>query len=320
MTIMKNLRRCAALAASVLMLQTALWAAPKVTVTVFPVYDWILQIAGSRRGSLELSLLYDTGVDMHSYQPTADDVVKIASSDLFVCVGGLSDQAALRASSSAAGGRERVELLKEFGAAARTEHHEDEKEGEHHRHEGHHDHEQDEHVWLSLKNAGFFTGLLAERLAALDPEGAEIYRANAESYRQKLKALDGAYRAAVEQAPFRAVLFADRFPFLYLMEDYGLEHYAAFSGCSAESEASFRTIATLAERLKTLKLPAVLTLEQSDRKLAETVKRTGGSACPILSMDSLQSYRADDANRGVSYLSVMEKNLGVLKQALGVAE
>ena len=175
----------------------------------------------------------------------------------------------------------------------------------------------DEHIWLSLKNASVCTDAIADALASLDPTNAESYAANAASYRAKLAALDDAYAAAVSAAPQKTLLFGDRFPFRYLADDYGLSYYAAFAGCSAETEANFETILFLAGKVDALSLHTVLVIDGSDRKIAETVVRsTATQDQAIRSLDSMQSVTQQEADAGETYLAVMERNLAVLRDAL----
>ena len=186
-------------------------------------------------------------------------------------------------------------------------------------HEHHHEEEKeaDEHVWLSLRNAEKLVKIIAEAMAGIDDAHADLYTVNAAAYIEKLAALDEEYTKAVEASPVRTVLFGDRFPFRYLTDDYGLNYYAAFSGCSAESEASFATIAFLAQKVDELDLPAVLTIEGANHKIAETVAETSGHQnLKILTLDSLQRITAQDVALGRTYLGVMEANLEVLKDAL----
>ena len=182
----------------------------------------------------------------------------------------------------------------------------------------HEEKEYDEHVWLSLKNAKTLVSAIADALQELDPDNKDTYAANASAYIEKLSALDGAYQSAVDGAARKTVLFGDRFPFRYLVDDYGLSYYAAFAGCSAESEASFETVSFLAKKVDELGLPCVLTIEGKNHKLAETIVRsTAGKNQKVLTMDSMQSMTSKDAANGTAYLSVMEQNLSVLKEALG---
>ena len=198
------------------------------------------------------------------------------------------------------------------------DHDEDEEhkheEGEEHEHEE----EKDEHVWLSLKNAEVLVNAISASLQELDPDNKDTYAANSDAYVKKLAALDADYQAAVDAASNKTVLFGDRFPFRYLVDDYGLNYYAAFVGCSAETEASFETISFLAKKVDELKLPCVLTIEGAQHKIAETiVQNTAEKNQKVLTMDSMQSTTSKDVKNGTTYLSVMEKNLSVLKEALG---
>ena len=470
-----------------------------VVTTIFPEYDWVKEILGDKTGSTDLTMLLDNGVDLHSYQPTADDIVKISDCDLFIYVGGESDgwvEDALKESTNK--DMKVIDLLEVLGDSVKTEEtvegmqetehaHDHSKEvstfedhevqdrslsdwagswqsaypfaldgtlddafaamaeegemtadeyktyyqngyktditnidiaGDHiaftyedgkkvgsdykyigyyiqnwstgtkaamyrfeavdrtsgapicvefndhmiesaapeHFHirmsnesfdaivdpekswptffpadmtgedlcehmEGHgHDHEEeaDEHVWLSLKNAKTLVGAISDALQELDPDNKGIYAANAAAYIEKLSALDGAYQSAVDGAARKTVLFGDRFPFRYLVDDYGLSYYAAFAGCSAESEASFETVSFLAKKVDELKLPCVLTIEGKNHKIAETiVENTAEKNQKILTMDSMQSTTSEDVANGTTYLSVMEQNLSVLKEALG---
>ena len=183
-----------------------------------------------------------------------------------------------------------------------------------------HDHgeEKDEHVWLSLKNAKTLVGAISNALQEFDPDNKDTYATNAAAYIEKLSALDGAYQSAVDGAAHKTVLFGDRFPFRYLVDDYGLRYYAAFAGCSAETEASFETVSFLAKKVDELGLPCVLTIEGAQHRIAETiVQNTAGKKQKVLTMDSMQSTTSKDVANGATYLSVMEKNLSVLKEALG---
>ena len=294
----------------------------KVVVTTFPLYDWTRQILGDRIAAAELVLLQQSGVDLHSYSPTAADLRKIAACDLFVFVGGESDEWTERALAQGGNPRRRaLNLIKTLGSAAKTEKVVEGMEREHHHdHAEKHGHdggqEADEHVWLSLRHASALVKKIAADMAALDPANAVTYRSNAAMYCGRLDALDKAYAATVAAAKRKTLLVADRFPFRYLADDYGLEYFAAFSGCSAESEASFKTIAFLAKKVDELDLPVILTIEGAKHKIAETVKRTAKDRNRrILALDSLQSI-SGAAIKTTRYADVMERNLEVLKAAL----
>ena len=470
----------------------------KVVTTIFPEYDWVRAILGDKADNAEVTMLLDNGVDLHSYQPTADDIVKISDCDLFVYVGGESDGWVENALKNAANRNMKViNLLEVLGDSVKAEETvEGMQEGDHdhghshdeqlteddikdrtlsdfagawkslhpfllngdldkfcehraeededssttkdtyfekykaswqcdaekitingntitftygdgktvsaeytyagyqpklddegnirsvryqfettsadapkyvqfndHGHEpgeaehfhvyfgnesfealmdgatnpffapgeldaegvlemlmGHdHEHEEeaDEHVWLSLKNAEILCREIADQIAAIDPDNTESYSANAAAYIEKLSALDAQYQAAVDSAANKTVLFGDRFPFRYLVDDYGLDYYAAFVGCSAETEASFETITFLANKVDELGLSSVLTIEGAQHKIAETiVNNTAIKNQQVLTMDSMQATTSTDVENGATYLSVMESNLEVLKTAL----
>ena len=288
-----------------------------IVTTIFPTYDWVREILGAETDRAEITMLLDSGVDLHSYQPTVDDIVKISDCDLFLYVGGESDGWVDDALKNAPNKERKViRLLDVLGDSAKAEETVAGMQEEEHDHEE--EAEYDEHIWLSLKNAQVLVAAISEALQETDPARKDTYAANAAAYVEKLSALDGEYRAAVDSGKYKTLLFGDRFPFRYLADDYGLDYYAAFPGCSAETEASFETVSFLAGKMDALGLPCVLTIEGTQHKIAETiVQNTAQKNQQILTMDSMQAVTANDAASGVSYLSIMEKNLSVLKKALG---
>ena len=298
-----------------------------VVVTIFPIYDWVREIVGADMGHVNLTLLLDNGVDLHSYQPTARDIMTISTADLFVYVGGESDEWVEDVLASAMNpGLVALSLVDAMGEDIKAEeivegmeHEHDEDEDHDHEHEHEHEEEEeaDEHVWLSLRCAQKLTAAIAEAVEGIDPGHAAHYRENAAAYTAKLADLDARYAETVNAAAFRTLLFGDRFPFRYLADDYGLEYFAAFTGCSAESEASFATVMFLARKMDELGLPAVLTLEHPTTRIAQTVaENTAAKNRKILALDSMQGTTAADIAAGMTYLSVMESNLGVLAEAL----
>ena len=288
-----------------------------IVTTIFPAYDWVREILGDETDRAEITTLLDSGVDLHSYQPTVDDIVKISECDLFLYVGGESDGWVDDALKNAPNkDRKVIRLLDVLGDSAKAEETVEGMQEEEHDHEE--EAEYDEHIWLSLKNAQVLVAAISEALQETDPARKDTYAANAAAYVEKLSALDGEYRAAVDSGKYKTLLFGDRFPFRYLADDYGLDYYAAFPGCSAETEASFETVSFLAGKMDALGLPCVLTIEGTQHKITETiVQNTAQKNQQILTMDSMQAVTANDAASGVSYLSIMEKNLSVLKKALG---
>lgn len=295
-----------------------------IVTTIFPVYDWVMRILGDQSANAEVTMLLDTGVDLHSFQPTAEDILKISSCDLFIYVGGESDGWVDKAMQETTNSD--IVVINLLDALGDTVKEEDAVEGMQETHGHEHgeseDHEQeeieyDEHVWLSLRNASVLVASISEAIQKIDPGNEEMYKKNTALYVEKLDALDAEYQAAVDGASVNTLLFGDRFPFRYLVDDYGLSYYAAFAGCSAETEASFETIAFLSQKVDELSLPAVMTIEGTDQRIAETiVGNTRTKSARILTMDSMQSTTAKDVQNGTTYLSVMEKNLSVLKDAL----
>lgn len=313
----------------------------QVVTTIFPEYDWVREVVGNHADSVELTLLTDKGTDLHSYQPTVDDLLKISNADLFLYVGGESDgwiQDALKNAANpqrktlrmmdVLSDRLKEEELKE-GMEADHDHDHEETDHEHedtdHSHEDHdHEHEDhedspeiDEHVWLSLRNAKIAVQSIADQLSALDPKNAADYKKNAEEYIQQLSALDQKYESTLKSLSKNTVVFGDRFPFRYLVEDYHLDYFAAFVGCSAETEASFQTIIFLANKVDELQLPAVFTIEGPDHRIAKSVvENTKAKNQKVLQLNSMQSVTSAQIDQGIHYLSLMEENLNQLAEGL----
>ena len=309
--------------------------------TIYPEYAWTKEILGKRTDSVNLTLLIKNGIDLHSYKPTAHDVAKIASADMVIYVGGESDEwikDALTASPKK--GRVEINLMEALGDRVKAEeivegmqaedehHHEHAEEHEHEHHDEHaeaHEHhhhdedvENDEHVWLSLKNAEILVKKIAEELSKIDAAHASAYKQNAEAYIAQIQSLDAEYRTAVESAARKTVLFGDRFPFRYLVDDYGIKYYAAFVGCSAESEASFETIAFLAGKMDSESLPSIFIIENGNDKIAKAVLAASKKSqdAQILTINSMQSITEKQINDGINYISLMRANLENLKKAL----
>lgn len=289
----------------------------KIVATIFPEYDWTREILGDRLKDVDLTLLLDNGTDLHSFQPAVKDIMKVSSCDLLIYVGGESDQWIEDALKSAANPDMKtinlMETLKDFIKEEET------VEGMQEKHHSHEEDEKeyDEHVWTSLRNASAAAEVIADTLAELDPENSDIYKENLRSYQGELSSLDNEYQKTVDQSTHKTLLFADRFPFRYLVDDYGISYYAAFSGCSAESEASFKTITFLAEKVDELGLKEVFTIEKSDDRIAETViENTRDKDQKVAVLNSMQSITSEEIADGTTYLSIMEDNLKVLKAAL----
>lgn len=274
--------------------------------TAFPQYDFVKNILGTSDG---ITLLIDDGGDLHSFEPTAQDIITISSADMFIYVGGTSDKWVDGVLASANNPNLKTVALMELvdtydeEYVAGMEHHSD---GEHAT--------KDEHVWLSLGNAGVMVQKICDTICEIDPDNAAKYRNNAGKYIADTITLDMEYRLALNDAKRNVLLFADRFPFRYLTEAYSLEYYAAFAGCSSESEASFQTMAFLIDKTKELSLPVVLTIDGSDGSIAKTVCEATGAKTAEL--DSCQSVSMTDIENGTTYLGIMRSNLEVLREAL----
>ncbi len=294
----------------------------KIVATIFPEYDWVQNVLGEKSSDAEVTLLLDSGADLHNFQPTVADIATISSCDLFIYVGGESDDWVNDALKSAVNKNMVViSLLDVLGDKAKEEELVEGMEGEEEEEEDADEEEEeieyDEHVWLSLKNAVFFTDKIADALGKIDENNASVYAQNAADYKAKLTDLDARYKTAVDAAAKKTVLFGDRFPFRYLVDDYDLNYYAAFVGCSAETEASFETIIFLASKVNELGLTSILKIESSDGRIAQTIKEnTNDKNQKILMMDSLQSSTLKEYNAGKTYLKAMENNLEVLTEAL----
>ncbi|MBQ3719799.1 MAG: zinc ABC transporter substrate-binding protein [Fibrobacter sp.] len=327
-------------------------SAPKkisVVATIYPQYDWLKNVIGERADAVDLKLLIKNGTDLHSYKPSAKDIATIAKADLVVYVGGESDEwieKALEATPKE--GRIALNLMKALGDRVKEEevvegmqveeetkderrktkesaeeHHEHAKvtepaeaTSEHHHHE---EVENDEHIWLSLVAAKYLVGVdIVKALVKIDTANAETYRSNAADYTVKLNEIDDEYADAVAEATHETILFGDRFPFRYLVDDYGIKYYAAFAGCSAESEASFETVTFLANKMDSLALPAILTIDGSDGKIARAILDASKNSknAQVLTLNSMQSVTDEQIKAGVDYLSIMRDNLEVLKKAL----
>ena len=288
----------------------------KIVTTIFPEYDWAKEIMGEKAEDAQITLLLDNGVDLHSFQPTTNDMMAISECDVFIYVGGESDEWVEDALNQATNKDMKViNLLEVLGDQVKEEEvvegmEEEEEESEE-------EIEYDEHVWLSLKNTQIFVQYMADTFSEVDPDNKDVYQMNAKAYNEKLSSFDQSYEDVVNNASKKTLLFGDRFPFRYLVDDYGLDYYAAFVGCSAETEASFETIIFLSNKVDELNLSSVVTIESSDGKIAKTIiENTKDKNQSIFVLDSMQSTTTKDAENGVTYLSIVEDNLNILKEIL----
>lgn len=317
--------------------------------TTFPQYDWVKNILGEEAEHFNVTLLLDNGVDMHSYQPAVKDIATVGSSDLFIYVGGESDtwvEDALKEAKNkdlkainlmetldnfvkeeevVEGMQEERKSLghshekssKEKQEQTQKESHENSQEINGQKEAADEEPEYDEHIWLSIRNAEIMVKNIEKAIEQLDSDNAKVYQNNAENYIKKLDTLDKQYANTIQNAKYKAILFGDRFPFRYMADDYDLKYYAAFAGCSAETMAGFETVTFLAKKADELRLPVILTIENSDGRIAEAVKsNTTKKNQKILAMNSLQSVTKEQIADGITYLQVMQENLSVLSEAL----
>lgn len=317
--------------------------------TTFPQYDWVKNILGEEAERFNVTLLLDNGVDMHSYQPAVKDIATAGSSNLFIYVGGESDtwvEDALKEAKNkdlkainlmetlgnsvkeeevVEGMQEERESLghshekssKEKQEQTQKESHENSQEINGQKEAADEEPEYDEHIWLSIRNAEIMVKNIEKAIEQLDSDNAKVYQTNAENYIKKLDTLDKQYANTIQNAKYKAILFGDRFPFRYMADDYDLKYYAAFAGCSAETMAGFETVTFLAKKADELRLPVILTIENSDGRIAEAVKsNTTKKNQKILAMNSLQSVTKEQIADSITYLQVMQENLSVLSEAL----
>lgn len=282
----------------------------EIVCTVFPIYDWTREILGDRAEVYGLRLLSENGNDPHNYQPTVRDIVAATDATVLFAVGGISDVWV----EEIAGREGKTLYLIDEVDLCEAEH--DHEEGAAHDHEHGHS-EIDEHFWLSLGNAKKAVAAIARALSEVYPADADTFARNAAAYSEKLDALDARYRSAVDSAARDTVIVADRYPFLYLFSDYGIHAHAAFPGCSAETEASFATVVSLAEAVRSGDVRVLLITETGTPDLARTVLAAAGRQDgEILTLHSCQSVTSAERAAGTDYLSVMEANLAVLTRAL----
>ena len=297
--------------------------------TTFPQYDWVNNIIGKKSNRFDTTLLLNNGVDMHSYQPTIRDIAIAGSGDLFIYVGGESDTWVSDALKEAKNkDLKAINLMAVLGDSIKEEEIvEGMQEGKgflgHSHKEGEEaddveeEPEYDEHIWLSIRNAEVLVKNIAQEIAQLDEKNAKIYEKNAANYIKKLDKLDKQYATIIQNGKYKAILFGDRFPFRYLADDYHLKYYAAFVGCSAETMAGFETVTFLSKKVDELHLPVILTIENSDGRIAESIRtNTCTKNQQILVMNSLQSVTKEQLLDGITYLKVMHENLSVLSEAL----
>lgn len=282
----------------------------KIIATIFPPYDFARQIGGDY---IDLTMLLKPGMESHNYEPSPKDIVNIRNSDLFIYVGGESDEWVKTILESDEKKPKKiialmdcVDTVEETTVEGMTAGEKKSENGE--------EIELDEHVWTSPKNAITITKKISQAMAELDPGNKKIYDENTRNYSAQLTQLDEQFRQTVESAKNKLVIFGDRFPFRYFTDEYGLGYFAAFPGCSSETEPSAATISFLIDQVREKKIPVVFKIEFSNGKVAQTIAEPIGAK--VLEMHSCHNIDADSMKNGATYLSLMKQNLNNLKEAL----
>ncbi len=288
----------------------------EVVCTTFVPFELARIVGGD---NVTVTILQDSGADLHNYSPTTATLSALSKADVFIYIGGESDEKWVPDAIEACKNENmetvclmdsveeplHTELENDWSSHSHT-HDEDEHEG--------HEHHADEHIWTSLKNASAMTEAVCSALCKTAPDSTSDFEARASKYISEIELLDSQYEDAVSSARLKNVIVADRFPFVYLFHDYKISYAAAFSGCSTEVNASFEMQISLIEAVKSSGAGAVLTIEGIDKALAEAISNETG--CKILSLNSLQSVKRSDIKNGITYLGVMSSNLNVIKEVL----
>lgn len=279
-----------------------------VITTVFPSFDFVRRIGGDR---VYVRMLLSPGADAHSFEPSPKDVVDISESNLFIYVGGENDTWI----DGMLGSLNNVNTLKLVDCVDLID--EEIKEGmsgfSEHLHE-HEEAEADDHVWTSPKNAVKIVERIKSELCVIDPENSDYYTKNAEEYKAELEALDEDFREIIKNSKRNTLVFGDRFPARYFVEEYGLNYFAAFPGCSSLVEANPKSVEFLIDKIKNEKIPAVLYIELSDKRMARVLSEETGAK--LLLFHSAHNISEKDFNNGVTYLEIMKNNEKTLKEAL----
>ena len=288
--------------------------------TSFAPFDFARNVCGD---AATVSILQDSGSDLHNYTPTTATLDAIANADLFIYVGGISDENWIHDAIKASGNEDLTLIcLMDFVEPVYAELENDwsdHSHGEHehihneHGHEGH-DHGADEHIWTSPRNAISLVNAICDVLCSIDSKNSVLYKENSASYIEKLSELDKIMSDLTSDSPTAPLIFADRFPFVYLMHDYHIPYKAAFSGCSTEINSSVNTHASLIEAVRANNSSAIIIIEGSGKDLAEAIANETG--CGIIKLNSMQSVTREDIVSGASYLDFMKENVEALKEVL----
>ena len=284
-----------------------------IVTTVFPQYDFASRITEGT--GTQVTMLIPAGSEAHSYDPTPSDMIKVSECDLFIWVGGESEAWAEKIIKSASLEDDKLLSLMDTVPLLETADGHGDGDDSEHEHDGEHDgeHEYDEHVWTSPKNAIIIVGAITEKLCEVDPDSAEIYRKNSEDYLKKLSELDADFEVLAAKASGETLIFGDRFPFLYLTEEYGFEYTSPFRGCSSHTEASMAEIAAVIEKARDIGAKTVFAVDFSNEKLAKTIAEEVGGT--VEKLYSCHAASKDDIEKGNGYLELMRMNLESIEKA-----
>ena len=286
----------------------------KIVTTIFPQYDFVRAIAGGT-GAVNVRMLLSPGEEVHSYEPTPLDIKEIQNCDLFIYVGAENDVWVDRILENMGDKRPETLRLVDLTETVAEESVEGMMEEKGHDHEESREEEADEHVWTSPVKAAEITEAIAQKMAELDPPNADNYLANAQDYEAKILDLDAQFRQIAENAERKILVFGDRFPIRYFAEGYGLDYFAAFPGCSSESEPSASTLAFLIDKVREEGIPVVFSIEFSNGNIARAICESTGAV--QRTFNSCHNVTKEQKENGATYVSLMSENLEVIREALG---
>jgi zinc transport system substrate-binding protein len=283
-----------------------------IVATVFPPYDFTREIIGDKA---DLTMLLPPASESHSFEPTPKDIIGIQNCDVFIYVGGESDEWVNSVLDSMDTDDMKIITLMDCVTAVEeevVEGMEDEEETDDAAESE--EPEYDEHVWTSPRNAKLIVQKISAALCEVDPQNASTYQQNTAAYETELDALDAEFQAAVDGAARKTIIFGDRFPFRYFTDAYGLDYFAAFPGCSTETEPSAATVKFLIDKINDENIPVVFHIELSNEKMANTISEATGAKVSLL--HAAHNISKVDFENGVSYLDIMKQNVVAIKEAL----
>ena len=286
----------------------------KIVTTIFPQYDFVRAIAGGT-GAVNVRMLLSPGEEVHSYEPTPLDIKEIQNCDLFIYVGAENDVWVDRILENMGDKRPETLRLVDLTETVAEESVEGMMEEKGHDHEESREEEADEHVWTSPVKAAEITEAIAQKMAELDPPNADNYLANAQDYEATILDLDAQFRQIAENAERKILVFGDRFPIRYFAEGYGLDYFAAFPGCSSESEPSASTLAFLIDKVREEEIPVVFSIEFSNGNIARAICESTGAV--QRTYNSCHNVTKEQMENGATYVSLMSENLEAVREALG---